>query len=354
MRRIVSSAVAVAALVAAAATADAPERELSGRLPRIFAKAAGHYRALDAHAVRLMKTQEGKIKVPRGLAEDGSLRMISILDWTSGFYPGSLWYLYEATGDGFFRDRAVVWTELLESNKTLTGTHDLGFMMYCPFGNAKRILKTGKYDAILVESAESLSKRFHEGLGLLRSWGANGNRNEFLVIPDNLMNLELLEWAAKNGERGTGNGERFDKIARSHADVTMAYHFKADGSVYHVLDYDQDTGRVKKIMAGQGAGCGSAWTWARGQSWAIYGYTMMFRETKDVRYLAFAQKLADFAINNPNMPEDGVPYWDYGTPGEARDSSAGAIMASALLELSAFVGGDWKTIYDFALSNGFR
>ena len=345
MRRIVSSAVAVAALVAAAATADAPERELSGRLPRIFAKAAGHYRALDAHAVRLMKTQEGKIKVPRGLAEDGSLRMISILDWTSGFYPGSLWYLYEATGDGFFRDRAVVWTELLESNKTLTGTHDLGFMMYCPFGNAKRILKTGKYDAILVESAESLSKRFHEGLGLLRSWGANGNRNEFLVIPDNLMNLELLEWAAKNGERGTGNGERFDKIARSHADVTMAYHFKADGSVYHVLDYDQDTGRVKKIMAGQGAGCGSAWTWARGQSWAIYGYTMMFRETKDVRYLAFAQKLADFAINNPNMPEDGIPYWDYGTPGEARDSSAGAIMASALLELSAFVGGDKGAAY---------
>ena len=260
--------------------------------------------------------------------------MRSIYWWTSGHFPGSLWYLYEATGDGFFKDRATVWTESIAPNSKVVDHHDTGFIMYCSFGNARRLLKTDKYDGLLLETANSLSTRFNPGLGLIRSWGAPDDKRRFLVIPDNLMNLELLEWAAK----AKGGDKRFDRIARSHATMTMANHFRADGGTYHVLDYDQKTLRVKSIERGQGAGCGSAWS--RGQSWAIYGYTMMFRETGDPAYLEFAKKLADFAVDNPNMPCDGVPYWDFGAPGEERDTSAAAIMASGLLELATFAKGE--------------
>ena len=310
------------------------ERELAAQTPGIFAKAAAHYRALDAAATPLMKGEDGRLCTPHGFCRDrGELDMRSVLGWTAGHFPGSLWYLYEATGDAFFRDRAVVWTEILETNKVADTNHDVGFITYCSYGNARRLLKTAKYDAILAETAASLSRRFSERLGLIRSWGKITDEKNYLVIPDNMMNLELLEAVSKFA------GEpRFDAIARSHADVTMKHHFRADGGAYHVLNYCQKDGRVKEIWRGQGAQVGTAWS--RGQSWAIYGYTMMFRETRDAKYLAFARKLADYAINHPNMPADGIPHWDYGAPGEERDSSAGAIMASALVELAGFVGGE--------------
>ena len=330
-------------LLVAAALASPQEAKLKAVLPEVFAKCAAHYRALDAAATPLMNSGDpkrmnkphGERLVPHGWkAVEGKPDMRSIYWWTSGHFPGSLWYLYEATGDKFFKDRATVWTETLAPNSKVSDNHDVGFIMYCSFGNARRLLKTDKYDALLLETADSLSKRFNERLGLIRSWGALDGKKDFLVIPDNMMNLELLEWAAK----AKGGESRFDKIARSHATKTMAHHFRADGGTYHVLDYDQETLRVKGIMRGQGASCETAW--ARGQAWAVYGYTMMYRETKDPSYLAFAQKVSDFAINHPNMPEDGVPYWDFGAPGEERDSSAAAVMASGLLELSGFVGGE--------------
>jgi hypothetical protein len=169
---------------------------------------------------------------------------------------------------------------------------------------------------------------------LIRSWGEIDEKRNFSVIPDNMMNLELLEWASKNprSPEDVPKASRFDRIARSHATNTMKHHFRAEGGTYHVLNYDQKTLRVKAILRGQGASCETAWS--RGQSWAIYGYTMMYRETGDRAYLDFAQKVSDYAINHPNMPEDGIPYWDFGAPGEERDSSAGAIMASGLLELA--------------------
>ena len=340
-------------LVAASMAANPQEVLLEKRLPEIFGKCAAHYRALDAAATPLMNSEgveksspyAGKPhagrRVPHGWRDD-KLDMRSIYWWTSGHFPGSLWYLYEATGDEFFKERATAWTETLAPNSKVTDHHDVGFIMYCSYGNARRVLKTDRYDDLLREAAASLSKRFSPGLGLIRSWGAPDGKKEFLVIPDNLMNLELLEWAAKHPSPKAADAKepasRFDEIARSHADVTMAHHFRADGGTYHVLDYDQETRRVKAIMRGQGASCETAWS--RGQSWAIYGYTMMYRETKRPDYLAFARKLADFAIGNPNMPADGVPYWDYGAPGEERDTSAAAIMASALMELSTFVPGE--------------
>jgi len=311
------------------------EGELLGILPEIFAKSAEHYKALDAALTPLMKGGDGKDRMPRGWNKwrtgKDEYDMRSAFDWTAGHFAGSFWYLYEATGDEFFKGRATAWTDILAPNAKVTDNHDVGFIMYCSYGNARRILGTEKYDALLAETAGSLCRRYNPDLGLIRSWGALDEKKNFRVIPDNLMNLELLMAMAKQKD-----GERFAKIAVSHADVTMRHHFRADGGCYHVLDYDQKTRRVKNIDRGQGASCETPWS--RGQSWAIYGYTMMYRMTGYDRYLAFARKLADYAMNHPNMPEDGVPYWDYGAPGEERDSSAAAIMASALLELSQYVG----------------
>ena len=339
-----------ACVIASIACLASPgEAELAAKLPAIFEKSAAHYRAIDAAATPLMNSGNVKEAVPHGdkpygerrvphgwNAKKNALDMRSIYWWTSGHFPGSLWYLYEATGDEFFKERATVWTEFIAPNSKVSDNHDVGFIMYCSFGNARRLLKTDKYDDLLRETAASLSKRFNPELGLIRSWGPLNGKKDFLVIPDNMMNLELLEWAAKNGGE-----KRFDEIARSHATKTMSHHFRADGGTYHVLNYDQRPGfhgAVQEIRRGQGLSCETAWS--RGQSWAIYGYTMMYRETKDPAYLAFAQKVSDFAIDNPNMPEDGVPYWDYGAPGEERDSSAASVMASGLLELSTFVGGE--------------
>ena len=329
-----------AASAAPAGAGNPQEAELRAQLPGIFARAAAHYEALDAAATAQMKAPNGAIRVPRGFRRDkGELDMRSVYEWTAGHFAGSLWYLYEATGREFFRDRARVWTEVLAPNSKVDTNHYVGFIMYCSYGNARLLLKTDKYDGLLRETAASLSRRYNPDLGLIRSWGKIEDKKDFLVIPDNMMNLELLEWAGKNGDA------KFDAIARSHADVTMKHHFRADGGAYHVLNYDQRPGYrcVMEIRRGQGRGPETSWS--RGHSWAIYGYTMMHRETGDRRYLDFARKLADYAIGHPNMPADGVPCWDYGAPGEERDSSAAAIMASALLELGGFVGGDAGAAY---------
>ena len=222
-------------LLLAATLLTPQESELRAALPDIFAKSAAHYRALDAAATPLMKDKKGDLRTPHGILKwktgKNELDMRSIYWWTSGHFPGSLWYLYEATGDEFFKERATAWTETLALNSKVTGNHDVGFIMYCSYGNARRILKTEKYDGLLRETAASLSKRFSPDLGLIRSWGPLDETKNFLVIPDNMMNLELLEWAAKNG-----GDKRFDEIARSHATKTMAHHFRADGGTYHVLN----------------------------------------------------------------------------------------------------------------------
>lgn len=324
---------------------DSAFANLKSRLPEIFSACAAHYKAMDPAVTALMKNAKGQPMVPHGYKRKEKMYdMREIEWWTSGHFPGSLWYLYEATGDDFFKERASVWTENLKPISKYKGNHDIGFMMYCSFGNARRLLNTEKYDHLLVEAANTLCLRFNQKLGLIRSWGSAYDKRDFLVIPDNMMNLELLEWAAKSK---TGE-KRFADVARSHADVTMKNHFRVDGGTYHVLNYSQKDGRVQGILRGQGASTFTAWS--RGQSWAIYGYTMMFRESRNKAYLDFAEKVADFAINHQNMPTDGIPYWDYGAPGEERDSSAGAIMASALLELSKYVDAKKGAMYrDFAV-----
>lgn len=250
--------------------------------------------------------------------------------WCSGFYPGSLFYLYEQTGDTALYKEALTMLDELEKEKNNNGTHDLGFMMYCSFGNANRIAPMPAYNDILLVSARSLATRFNEKAGCIRSWNSKGP--DFLVIIDNMMNLELLFWAT----RFSGDSS-FYKLAVTHANTTMENHFRPDYSSYHVLNYDTATGMVKQKRTAQGAADESAW--ARGQAWGLYGFTVMYRETKDRKYLEQALRISGFILKHPNLPADKIPYWDFNAPGipaVLRDASAAAITASALIELAEY------------------
>ena len=250
--------------------------------------------------------------------------------WCSGFYPGTLLYLYEQTKDAALYAEAVRIMKQLEKEKNNTSTHDLGFMMFCSFGNANRIAPTPAYKDILLSSAKSLATRFTPTVGAIKSW--DGKANEYLVIIDNMMNLELLFWATK-----ISGDSSFYKIAVTHANTTIKNHFRPDYSSYHVVNYNTQTGEVQQRRTAQGYADESAW--ARGQAWGLYGFTVMYRETKDRKYLDQANHIAQFILNHPNLPADKIPYWDFNAPGipnALRDASAGAIMASALLELSNY------------------
>lgn len=281
----------------------------------------------------VMKDKPGQL--PRTIDDKGKLITNDSHWWTSGFYPGSLWYLFEYSGDENIKSDAIMMTARVEKEKFTTDNHDVGFILNCSFGNGLRLTGEDLYNEVLLTGARSLSTRFRPNIGCIQSW-ASTSKWECPVIIDNMMNLELLMWAFKYSKDSS-----FYHIAVSHADTTMKYHFRPDYSSYHVVSYDTITGKVQARQTSQGAGDESAWS--RGQSWGLYGYTMMYRETKLDRYLKQAQHIADFLINNPNLPEDKIPYWDYDAPGipyAERDASAGAIMASALIELSGFTGGD--------------
>lgn len=252
--------------------------------------------------------------------------------WTSGFYPGSLLYLYEATGDQVLLKEAKRIMVILEKEQYTTSTHDLGFMMYCSFGNLNRLEPSQKYIDILLNSAKSLAFRYNPTVGAIRSWDFSPPE-DFLVIIDNMMNLEMLFWATKE----TGDSTYYD-IAVDHANTTIDNHFRSNYSSFHVVEYKTATGEVNQKRTAQGIADESAW--ARGQAWGLYGYTMMYRETKDKKYLKQAKNIAEFILNHPNLPEDKIPYWDFNAtniPDAPRDASAAAITASALLELSTYV-----------------
>ncbi len=253
-------------------------------------------------------------------------------DWTSGFFPGSLWHLFDAAGARRWRDAATAFTAGIEGMKENRRTHDVGFMLHCSFGNGFRLTGNAHYRDVLLAGARSLVSRFNPTVGCIKSWDTRVEW-PFPVIIDNMMNLELLLWAAKE----SGDAQYRD-IAVSHADVTLRNHFRPDASCYHVVDYDPTTGAVRKRQTHQGAADES--TWARGQGWAVYGYTFMFRETGKLAYLDQARRVADFLIAHPRLPADKVPYWDFDAPKiprAPRDASAAAIISSALLELSTFV-----------------
>jgi unsaturated chondroitin disaccharide hydrolase len=266
---------------------------------------------------------------PRTIDSTGALVTVTSDWWTSGFFPGSLWFLYEYSGDEKFKDDAILMTERLEKEKYNKGTHDLGFMMYNSYGNGLRLTVDTAYEKVLLTAAKSLSTRFRPNVGCIQSWGSSRNW-QCPVIIDNMMNLELLMWAFEV----TGDSLYY-KICISHSDTTIKNHYRPDYSSYHVVSYDTITGKVQVKQTHQGADDESAWS--RGQIWGLYGFISMYRETHLERYLDQATHIADFLINHPNMPEDKIPYWDFNAPdipNAKRDASAGAIMASALIDLS--------------------
>ena len=260
--------------------------------------------------------------------------------WCAGFFPGTLWYLYDYSKNTNIQKIAEERLNLMEPEKHFTGNHDLGFMMYCSYGNAYRITKNDKYKKIIDTAAMSLASRFRPKIQSIQSWDSSKNF-KCAVIVDNMMNLELLTWVSNNG-----GDPRFGEIARIHANTTMERQFRPDNAAYHVLDYSLATGSLLKKTTWQGYSDSSAWS--RGQGWAVYGYTMMYRLTKDETYKAQANKIAAFILNHPSYPKDGIPYWDFDAPNipnALRDASAGAIMASAFIELSGYVAGPLKQKY---------
>ena len=285
---------------------------------------------------------------PRTIGKDGKLKVTRKNDWTEGFYPGCLWYVYEYTNKEDWKKAAIKWTESLEPLKKMTNHHDIGFLMYCSFGNAYRLTGNEAYKDVLVESARSLCTRFNEKTGCIKSWNYrkswNGKDEWFYpVIIDNLMNLELLYFATKV----TGDSV-YAKVANRHAETTAKNQFREDYSNYHVVNYDAETGEVLNQATCQGFSDNSAW--ARGQAWALYGYTTCYRYTHDKKYLDQAQKVYNFIFTNKNMPEDLVPYWDFDAPNipnEPRDASAASCTASALYELETYLpGNNYKATAD--------
>lgn len=270
-------------------------------------------------------------------------RKASKEEWTAGFWPGVLWYDFEATGDKKIKAEAEKFSQSLAFLANTTAyDHDLGFLIFCSYGNAYRLTGNPTYKDIILKTADSLATLFNPKVGTILSWprAIKANKWPHNTIIDNMMNLEMLFWAARNG----GNKRLYD-IAVSHANTTMAYHFKSDYSCYHVALYDTITGNFIKGMTHQGYKDYSMW--ARGQGWAIYGFTVCYRETRDSKYLEFAQKVADAYLQR--LPKDYVPYWDFdaaGIPNAPRDASAAAVVASGLLELSTYIknkkGGQYR------------
>ncbi|MCF3111820.1 glycoside hydrolase family 88 protein [Niabella sp. CC-SYL272] len=287
--------------------------------------------AVMLREIAVAKQTDNKGVSPRTL-EDGKLKLVASRDWTSGFFPGELWYLYELSGNKKWETTARAFTADVEQEKTNGTTHDMGFKVYCSVGNGYRLTKDPHYKNVIIQAAQTLSKRFNPVAGVLRSWDHSKNKWDFPVIIDNMMNLELLFEAWKL----TGDRHLY-QVAVGHADQTMKNHFRPDYSSYHVVDYDTVTGKINKKTTHQGYANESAW--ARGQSWGLYGYTICYRETKDAKYLKMAENIAGFILHHPNLPKDGVPYWDFNAPGipdEPRDASAAAVIASALYELSTY------------------
>lgn len=282
--------------------------------------------------------REGKVRIPKTIDKLGRVVYIPIDDWCSGFFPGSLCYLYQLTNDKSWLLQSRRFTEALDSIQYLTWHHDVGFMIGSSYLNIYRLSPNKAYKKAIIQTAKSLCTRFRKKAGVIQSWnvdrGWQSKRGWTCpVIIDNMMNLELLFEATRLSGDST-----YWKVAVSHANKTLENQFRKDGSCYHVVDYDPNNGAVLHRQTAQGYADNSAW--ARGQAWAVYGYTVCYRYTHDRKYLDQAVKTLNFVMQNPNLPEDLIPYWDFDAPNipnEPRDVSSAACIASALYEMNNYL-----------------
>lgn len=282
--------------------------------------------------------REGKVRIPKTIDKLGRMVYIPIDDWCSGFFPGSLCYLYQLTNDKSWFVQSKRFTEALDSIQYLTWHHDVGFMIGSSYLNIYRLSPNKAYKKAIIQTAKSLCTRFRKKAGVIQSWnvdrGWQSKRGWTCpVIIDNMMNLELLFEATRLSGDST-----YWKVAVSHANKTLENQFRKDGSCYHVVDYDPNNGAVLHRQTAQGYADNSAW--ARGQAWAVYGYTVCYRYTHDRKYLDQAVKTLNFVMQNPNLPDDLIPYWDFDAPNipnEPRDASSAACIASALYEMNNYL-----------------
>ena len=290
---------------------------------------------------------------PRGVTEDGELRLKPFQDWTSGFFPGSLWYLYKNNGAVKWKTYAMKFTQALDSVKYITNSHDLGFMLNCSYGNGYLQTQDSTYKKVIVKGASSLITRYRPIIGTIQSWDTTPDMGwiskrgwDTPVIVDNMMNLDFLYRAFE-----FTNDSTFYKIATQHAKTTLQHHFRDDYSSFHVVDYDAKTGKVRSRQTAQGYIDSSSW--ARGQAWGLYGFTQTYENTKDTLFLNHAKGIANYIMSSTKIPKDHIPYWDYDAPkipNEPRDASAAAITASALLTLQEFVPEKKEAMIAYAAS----
>lgn len=288
---------------------------------------------INARFSKLLDFPIDSVAIPRSMdCSTGLVKKVKSKDWTSGFYAGNLWQIYKLTGDIRYKEKAALWNAFIEKEKFNNTTHDMGFKVYGSFGKGLAVENNEKYKNIIVKSAQTLISRFNPKIGAIRSWNHSKELFDYPVIIDNMLNLELLFEASKISGDST-----FRNIAIKHANTTLKNHFRKDNSCYHVVDYDTVSHGVRKKATFQGFKDESSW--ARGQSWAVYGFTMSYRYTKNKEYLKQAEATAKYYINYKTLPEDGIPYWDFNDtsiPNAPRDVSSAAVMASALLELYTF------------------
>ena len=288
---------------------------------------------LETRYKMLLAYPVDSMSMPRSMnIKTNAIKKVPSRDWTSGFFAGNLWQLYRLTGNSEYKKQAEKWTPFSKKESVNRNSHDVGFKVYCAYGEALKVENKQEYKDLIIKGAETLCTRFDAKVGAIRSWDFNKEIWDYPVIIDNMMNLELLFEATKL----SGN-KKYQDIAIQHANTTLKNQFRDDNSCYHVIDYNPTTGAVRKKTTLQGYNDDSVW--ARGQGWAVYGFTMSYRYTKDPAYLKQAEATAKFFMNDKNLPEDAIPYWDFrdpAIPNSARDVSAATVMASALYELYGY------------------
>ena len=313
---------------------------------RVFERASSQFMILDAKMDSVLVADGGDFVYPRSIKADGTLWTSDYKWWCSGFYPGSLWYVYEYTGDEKYKDLALKYQAGLEPLRYRTDDHDIGFQLMCSYGNCLRITGDTSCVPVIVDGANSLATRFNPVVGCTKSWDTQ--KYAYSVIIDNMMNLELLFKALE-----LGGPESLKDVAVSHAYTTLKNHYREDKSTRHVLDYNPETGELAQVYPGQGYSTESAW--ARGQAWGLYAFPMVYRFTHDPQILDHAVAIAEYVI--PRLPEDCIPYWDFDSPeipNDVRDASAAAIMACGLIELSGYVDAHKSKRYLAVAENMIR
>ena len=299
---------------------------------RVFERAAAQMELMDKNLDSAAVSNPGVAIYPRSINKEGALWTSNYKWWCSGFYPGSMWYVYEYTGDEKIKELALEYQAGLEPLRFRKDDHDIGFQLMCSYGNCLRLTEDQTCVPVLIDGANSLASRFDPEVGCTRSWSFG--KWSFPVIVDNMMNMELLLKAAE-----LGGSDTLKNVALAHARTTMKNHFRDDKSCFHLVDYNPETGEVVGKQTVQGLADDSAW--ARGQAWGLYGFTMVYRFCKEQDILDHAIAIAEYLL--PRLPEDGVPFWDYDSaeiPNDVRDASAAAIMASGLIELSQYVDAE--------------